>query len=125
VNGDYLGFGVGAHSHRRNRRWWNVRDLHAYLQRAPSGSAEADDETIDAATAMAETMLLGTRLAEGIANDAFFLRHGRTIDATFGPTLTEYATQGLVRRIGGRTALTPRGRLVADALAVRFVVGGE
>ncbi len=124
VNGDYLGFGVGAHSHRRNRRWWNVRDLHAYLERAPSGRAEAAGETIDAATAMAETMLLGTRLAEGIEDGAFLRRHGRTADATFGATLTEYAALGLVSRIGGRTALTPRGRLVADALAERFVVGG-
>lgn len=125
VNGDYLGFGVGAHSHRHDRRWWNVRDLHTYLERAPSGSAEAAGETIDAATTMAETMMLGTRLAEGIVDDAFLHRHNQTIDATFAPALTEYVALGLVKRTGGRTALTPRGRLVADAIAERFVVGGD
>jgi oxygen-independent coproporphyrinogen III oxidase len=124
LNGDYLGFGVGAHSHRHDRRWWNVRDLHSYLEHAPSGNAKADEETIADTTAMAETMLLGTRLAEGICDDAFMRRHGRTLEATFGPALTEYATQGLVTRTGGRTALTPRGRLVADALAIGFVDGG-
>ena len=45
VNGDYLGFGVGAHSHRNHRRWWNVRDLHAYLRGVPDGTVEADAET--------------------------------------------------------------------------------
>ncbi len=124
VNGDYLGFGVGAHSHRRDRRWWNVRDFHAYMQRVSEGNAEAEHETLSPTNGMAETMFLGTRLAEGIADDAFLRRHGREIDAIYGPVLSEYAAQGFVTRSGGRTALTLRGRLVADALAVRFLAGG-
>lgn len=124
VNGDYLGFGVGAHSHRRGRRWWNVRDFHAYMQRVAVGDAEAESESLSLVQRMAETMFLGTRLAEGIEDGAFLRRHGRSIDATYGPILSEYATQGLVTRRGGRTALTLRGRLVADALAVRFLEGG-
>lgn len=124
VNGDYLGFGVGAHSHRRDRRWWNVRDFHTYLQRVSEGNTVVGSETLSPANSMAETMFLGTRLAEGIEDGAFLRRHGRDIDATYGPALSEYAARGFVTRIGGRTALTLRGRLVADALAVRFLEGG-
>ncbi len=124
VNGDYLGFGVGAHSHRRHRRWWNVRDLHTYLQVAPQGAAEAEGEDLPDATEIAETMFLGMRLAEGIREDAFLYRHGYTVDAKYGHLITELNARGLVSRSGGRLALTPQARLLADEIAVRFLDGG-
>jgi len=123
VNGDYLGFGVGAHSHRHNRRFWNVRDFHTYMSRMRNGSAEAGSEEISEATARAETMFLGMRLAEGIAENAFVERHGRTLDAIYGRQLAEYIARGVVTRTGGRIALTPEARLLADEIAVRFLEG--
>ena len=123
VNGDYLGFGVGAHSHRRNRRFWNARDLHTYLLHVRDGSAEAGSESISEATARAETMFLGTRLAEGIAESAFVDRHGETVDAIYGRQIAEYVARGVVTRTGGRIALVPEARLLADEIAVRFLEG--
>ena len=123
LNGDYLGFGVGAHSHRNNRRWWNVRDLHAYLRGVPEGSVEADAETLSDATSRAETMFLGMRLAEGISESAFLHRHGCTVDAIYGRQLAEYVARGVVTRIDGRIALTAEARLFADEVAVRFLEG--
>jgi len=123
VNGDYLGFGVGAHSHRRNRRFWNVRDLHAYLKNVSNGGAEAGSEIIADAVACAETMFLGTRLAEGIAESAFVDRHGRTVDAVYGRQIAEYVTRGVVTRIDGRIALAAEARILADEIAVRFLEG--
>ena len=123
VNGDYLGFGVGAHSHRRNRRFWNARDLHTYLLNVRDGNAEMGSETISEATARAETMFLGTRLAEGIAEGAFVDRHGSTVDAIYGRQIAEYVTRGVVTRTGGRIALAPEARLLADEIAVRFLEG--
>jgi oxygen-independent coproporphyrinogen III oxidase len=123
VNGDYLGFGVGAHSHRGDRRWWNVRDLHAYLRGVPDGNVEADAELLSEAIARAETMFLGTRLAEGISESAFLHRHGCTVDAIYGRQLAEYVARGVVTRIDGRIALTAEARLFADEIAVRFLEG--
>ena len=123
VNGDYLGFGVGAHSHRRDRRWWNTRDVHGYMQQVSREEAGANSESLSDENMVAETFFLGTRLAEGIEDRAFARRHGRSLDATFGSLLSEYAAQGFVTRGGGRTALTLRGWLVADALAVRLLEG--
>ena len=125
MNGDYLGFGVGAHSHRHNRRWWTVRDLHAYLRRAAQEGAEEGGEEISAAMARAETMFLGTRLAEGIAASAFLQRHESTVDAVYGRQLTEYVARGFVTRTGGRIALTDEARLFADEIAVQFLEGEE
>ncbi len=123
VNGDYLGFGVGAHSHRRNRRFWNVRDLHAYLNAVRDGGAEAGSEIIADATACAETMFLGMRLAEGIVESAFVDRHGRTVDAVYGHQIAEYVARGVVTRTGSRIALAPEARILADEIAVRFLEG--
>jgi len=119
-NGDYLGFGVGAHSHRHDRRWWNARDLHTYLARMEAGDDPVDgDETLTETMAINETMMLGLRLVEGINEDAVRQRHGRTVDAAYGVVLAEYVAQGLVVREGGRLALTVRGRLLTDAIAAR------
>jgi len=123
VNGDYFGFGVGAHSHRHDRRFWNVRDLHTYLTNAQEGSTEAGSEQITEATARAETMFLGTRLAEGISESAFFERHARTVDAIYGRQIAEYVTREVVIRTGGRIAIAPGARLLADEIAVRFLEG--
>lgn len=123
VNGDYLGFGVGAHSHRHNRRFWNVRDVHIYMNGVRNGGAEAGAEEISEATARAETMFLGMRLAEGIAEKAFVERHGRTLDTIYGRQIAEYIARGVVIRTGGRIALTPEARLLADEIAVRFLEG--
>lgn len=125
VNGDYLGFGVGAHSHRRDRRFWNARDLHTYLANVRDGSAERGSEMISEATARAETMFLGTRLAEGVSESAFFDRHARTVDAVYGHQIAEYVTRGVVTRSGGRIAIAPEAQLLADEIAVRFLEGEE
>lgn len=124
LNGDYLGFGVGAHSHRHARRWWNVRDYHTYLQRvAATGSSAEDGENLSAATAMGETMMLGMRLAEGVSSDAFARRHGLSVSEVYGPVIAEYVAQGWVTDNGGRIALTTAGRLLADGIAARFLGG--
>ncbi len=123
-NGDYLGFGVGAHSHRHDRRWWNPRDFHAYLAGIAAGDLATDGETLPPVTAMGETMLLGLRLAEGVSMAAFAARHGREVGDVYGPLLAELAAQGLVALDNGRVALTARGRPLADMVAARFVADG-
>ncbi len=123
-NGDYLGFGVGAHSHRHDRRWWNVRDLHTYLSRSVAGDGPLDDgETITEGTALNETVMLGLRLAEGLSLDAMRRRHGQAVNDQYDAALTEYVAGGLMTREGGRIALTARGRLLTDAIAARFLGG--
>jgi oxygen-independent coproporphyrinogen-3 oxidase len=125
VNGDYLGFGVGAHSHRGDRRWWNERDLLSYLHGVLAGTVEAGAEIISEATARAETMFLGMRLAEGISEDAFLHRHGCTVDAIYGRQIAEYVARGIVTRNDGRIALAAEARLLADEIAVRFLEGED
>ena len=121
-NGEYLGFGVGAHSHLRGKRFGNGRLVRRYIDAVRSGThAPAFSEPIDPATAMAETLMLGLRLREGVARDAFLARHGRALDEVYAPQLAALQPLGVLEDTGATLRLTQRGRLVANEVLVRFL----
>lgn len=121
-NGEYLGFGVGAHSHFRGRRFGHGRLVRRYIEQVHAGTlVPASDEPIDRATAMAETMLLGLRLAEGVSRAAFTTRHGQALDAVYGSQLAALVALGLISDSGDAVRLTPRGRLVANEVLLRLL----
>lgn len=115
---DWWGVGPGAHSHVRGTRWWNVRHPRAYAARLHHGrSPAAAREVLDAEARRVERVMLGIRVAEGLrldelgpaerARGARAVREGLADAAAYGE---------------GRLTLTPRGRLLADAL-VRDLLG--
>lgn len=121
-NGEYLGFGVGAHSHFRGRRFGNGRLIRRYISDVQVGTHRPTlDETIDTPTAMAETMMLGLRLAEGISHTAFRQRHGQDLAVTYGAQLAALAPLGVLTNTDGYLRLTTHGRLVANEVLVRFL----
>lgn len=124
-NGEYLGVGVGAHSHFRGHRFGNGHLVRRYIDAAQRGAlAPAFDEAINPATAMAETMLLGLRLQEGVSRAAFLARHGQSLDAAYGAQLAALAPLGVIEDTGAAVRLTARGRLLASELLVRFLPDG-
>lgn len=121
-NGEYLGFGVGAHSHYRGRRFGTGRLVRRYIESARGALVvPAFSETIDAPTAMGETMMLGLRLLEGVDRDTFRRRHGVSLDAVYGPQLAALAPLDVVDDDGACVRLTARGRLVANEVLIRFL----
>ena len=113
---DWWGVGPGAHSHVGGVRWWNVKHPRAYAARLADGlSPAAGREVVGEASAQLERVMLGVRLAGGLA-----------LDALTPPARTRVA--GLVADglLDGRAALgadgdrrvllTRRGRLLADAV---------
>jgi len=65
--GEYLGFGNGAHSFHRRRRWENVRDLRRYLETVESGASPARRlEEVEGWAAETERLLLGIRRRSGV-----------------------------------------------------------
>ncbi|CAA9567681.1 MAG: Hypothetical radical SAM family enzyme in heat shock gene cluster, similarity with CPO of BS HemN-type, partial [uncultured Thermomicrobiales bacterium] len=114
-NGEYLGFGVGAHSHFRGRRFGNGNLVRKYIAQVATGEqALAFEETIDGTGAMGETMMLGLRLAEGVSRDAFRARHGHALDTVYGTEVAELVALGALEDVGDAVRLTGRGRLVAN-----------
>lgn len=106
AQGDYLGFGCSAHSHRRGRRWWNVRTPDRYIEATRDGrSPEAAHEVLDAETQRRERQQLALRTRAGVpASD---------IELAGVPP-------ALVQRQDDRVVLTPTGRLLANEVSVRL-----
>lgn len=105
MQGDYLGFGSAAHSHRDGRRWWNVRTPERYIAQVTAGlDTEASGETLDAETRRLEGLQLALRTREGI---------------DVGHLDTD-GLESLVEIEGSRVRLTRSGRLLANEVSLRL-----
>jgi oxygen-independent coproporphyrinogen-3 oxidase len=105
TQGDYLGAGCAAHSHRAGRRWWNVRTPERYLALVEAGrSAEGGAEELDVEAQRMEGLQLSLRTARGVPAAA--------LDAS--------DLDGLVSPKGQRLVLTRQGRLLANELSTRL-----
>jgi oxygen-independent coproporphyrinogen-3 oxidase len=114
---DWWGVGPGAHSHVGGVRWWNVKHPAAYAERLAAGvSPAAGRETLDAETRRTETVLLGSRLADGLPISG--LDEGAR--AAVAGLIADELIDGRAA-IAGRVVLTLRGRLLADAVVRRLL----
>jgi oxygen-independent coproporphyrinogen-3 oxidase len=103
--GDYLGFGCAAHSHRAGRRWWNVRTPERYVALVTAGEpTEAAGEDLDQPTRRLEALQLSLRTRDGVPAGA----------------LDPDELPGLVEERGERVVLTRAGRLLANEVALRL-----
>jgi oxygen-independent coproporphyrinogen-3 oxidase len=131
-NREYLGIGAGAHSSLNGMRFSTVLLPNRYIELVEE-SAQLDEngaitmrhlvggERLDAATAMADTLILGLRLNDGVDEVAFAARHGSTIEDLHGSLIAEFVGYGLLERASGRLRLTPRGRLLSNELFQRLL----
>jgi putative oxygen-independent coproporphyrinogen III oxidase len=118
TGGDWWGIGPGAHSHVGGTRWWNVRHPRSYAARLAAGASPAQGrEVLGAAERRTEQILLLTRLADGCPAGLLTPR-GRA--AAQDAVADGLAAPGAWA--DGRLALTPAGRLLADAV-IRGVTG--
>ncbi|HEY7916847.1 MAG TPA: radical SAM family heme chaperone HemW [Acidimicrobiales bacterium] len=107
--GDYRGIGSAAHSHRAGHRWWNVRTPDRYVALVGAGrSARAGEEVLTDRQRRFEALALQLRTRSGVPRAAL----------ADDPDLA-----GLVEPVGDRWVLTVRGRLLANAVTTRLVVG--
>jgi len=103
--GDYIGFGSAAHSHRAGRRWWNLRTPERYMAAVKAGdTTEAAGEQLDADTRRLEGLQLALRMRDGVPVSA----------------LDVDGLDGLVESDGVRVRLTRSGRLLANEVSMRL-----
>jgi oxygen-independent coproporphyrinogen-3 oxidase len=104
--GEYLGIGSAAHSHRHGERWWNVRTPDRYIDAITAGrSAEAGRERLTPPQRTFEALSLSLRTPEGVPWSAL-------------SEPDELA--GLIDRREDRAVLTVRGRLLANEVSARI-----
>jgi len=132
----YLGLGAGAHSYLGGCRFANTPLPKEYIElvRAsgpPEEGAGGLDlsrmpqvtslERLDAQTEMADTVILGLRLTEGVALDGFRQRFGVGLEERYAQEISELTAWGLLEVSGGRLRLTKRGHLLANEAFLRFL----
>ncbi|WP_367125486.1 radical SAM family heme chaperone HemW [Streptomyces phytohabitans] len=109
---DWWGAGPGAHSHVGGVRWWNVKHPAAYAQALADGrSPGAGRELLSAEDRRVERVLLELRLVDGCPLDLLAPAGARAARRALDDGLLRPEAYD-----GGRAALTPRGRLLADAV---------
>jgi oxygen-independent coproporphyrinogen-3 oxidase len=121
--GDYLGAGVAAHSYINNRRSSNTGDLDKYIASLSKNTLPAQDidEIINPGLEIAESIILGLRLCNGINLNDFKKRYGIDIIKIYKRQIDELLSFGLIEYDDVNLKLTPRGRLLGNEVFWRFL----
>jgi oxygen-independent coproporphyrinogen-3 oxidase len=124
-NMPYLGVGVAAHSFIDNHRLANTPSMDKYVAAFSRGLQPALylDEEISLELQLAETIILGLRLCQGISMDGIRSRFGIDISACYGHQIGEMVSYGLLEYADGYIKLTRRGRLLSNEVFWRFLPG--
>jgi len=117
-----IGLGPAAHSYLPPHRFWNVRDVHAYIRALEGGrSAVEDRETVTCGQAMLEAIYLGLRQTRGIDPLVFERRFQVDFTALFGKLTQRFSAQGLMTLRNGCWRLTVEGMLLLDRIVEEMV----
>ena len=116
-NEPYIGIGPGAASYLGGLRQTNRRDLNAYLAALSSGqSPPAEDECLGGRPSMAETIMLGLRLIQGLDRSQFISRYGQDAAEAFPNSIGRYAVMGVLIVTPSHIRLSTPAIFVADSV---------
>ena len=138
----YIGVGPGAHSYLGDTRFANLKQPREYISRltnAAGGKSDLDNanlddlkmiidlvpivdttEHIDRRLAMAETLMMGLRLDDGISIPDFNARFNQTPTEAYESIIADLTNLGLLKTSNNRLLLTPRGRILGNEVFSRF-----
>jgi len=113
--GQWWGAGPGAHGYVGATRWWNVKHPNTYAEMLAEATLPvAGFEQLDAGALHTEDVLLKTRLRQGLPLSVLSPGERERAEVV--------VADGLLESAGNTLVLTPRGRLLADAV-VRTLLG--
>jgi putative oxygen-independent coproporphyrinogen III oxidase len=117
--GDYLGFGCGAHSHRAGRRWWNVRTPQRYVELVnEGGDGESTGEQLTDDVRRTERLQLRLRTRLGVRLSELTAEAMQHVD--------DLVEGELIRVVDGPdgdpiVALTPSGAMMGNAITSMLI----
>jgi oxygen-independent coproporphyrinogen-3 oxidase len=122
TDGEWLGFGCGAHSTRAGRRWKNVSATADYVDRVMNGaSLVTDARVLTTDDQVEEALVTGLRLTEGVDLPSLRERYGVDAWARWGASLQPFVEAGWLQHARGRLSLTRSGMLLANEILQVFV----
>ncbi len=119
----YLGMGAGAHSFDGTRRWSNLVEPKAYVEKLAQGlSPTADCRSLPAFERAEEFFFLGLRQREGVRLDhARRLFAGLSLDP-WERRLRDLASEGWLKERDGAFSLTDSALLVSNEIFERLLL---
>ncbi len=118
--GEYLAFGPGACGFVGDVRYANAKAVTRYAAALDDGALPIEtSERLTAEQALAETLFLALRTADGAPRDALVRRVAAT--PALRHRVEAWVAEGLMELDGPRVRLTERGFLVSDALFVELL----
>jgi oxygen-independent coproporphyrinogen-3 oxidase len=126
---EYLGLGAGAHSYLDGARFSMVLLPNRYSELVDESLAAGDGkmrhiasaETPSRETAIADALILGLRLIDGVDVRDFARRHGAAPDDVYGDILREFESYGILERTATHLRLTKKGLLLSNELFLRLL----
>jgi len=120
LQGNYVGVGPGASSHRDGVRVTNIKALEPWAEAALAGpTCTSSAETLRPAQRAAEALWLGVRRTSGVNVDVVSRRIGVDARELFEPVIARQEARQLVSYDGSTVRLVGEGLLLADQ------VGGD
>ena len=130
-DGEWLGFGCGAHSTRRGVRWKNVASTEEYVERLEERGTPnrtklkpglvVDRRVMTEGDRLEEALFTGLRLTNGLDLEEVSRRYGTDVWGKYGNALGPFFSDGLLVREGGRIRLSREGMLLANEVLQVFV----
>jgi oxygen-independent coproporphyrinogen-3 oxidase len=122
TDGEWFGFGSGAHSTVDGVRWKNVSATDEYVARiADNRSTAGDTRRMTPQERLGDALFTALRLSEGADIAAINRRYGVDVWARFGQDLERFVDAGLLETTDRRWRLTREGILLAHEVMAVFV----
>jgi oxygen-independent coproporphyrinogen-3 oxidase len=126
TDGEWLGFGCGAHSTRGHERWNNVASTSEYISRVENGhSPVSERRPLSQQEQLEEALFMELRLTEGIRLDRIRKDYGVDVWQRWGDRLEMFEEAGLLEHDEHRLRLTRRGMLLANTVMTTFLEAGS
>ncbi len=122
TGGDYIGLGMGAHSHATGRRFWNEDKLVPYLEKVnAAGNAIAGQEDLTLRQRLGERFVLGLRTNKGVDYAVVENEIGCRLEANVLQQVTDLVEERFLETEGTMVRATMKGRLVLDDISARLI----
>ncbi|MDN4525451.1 radical SAM family heme chaperone HemW [Fictibacillus fluitans] len=121
-NNEYYGIGAGAHSYVNGTRKANAGPLKKYMSLIEeTGFPYIHEDVLSASEKMEEELFMGLRKMNGISDQRFIKRYGRSMFDVFGSQIDKLLERGLVKVSGDKLALTRNGTFLGNEVFQEFI----
>lgn len=121
-DGEWLGFGCGAHSTRRGVRWKNLSSTTEYIAAVTCGGPLiVERRVLSAREALEEALFTGLRLVRGIDVNTVKARYGVDVWDIYRRQLEQFREAGVLIYDGRLLRLSRAGMLLANEIMAKFL----